>query len=209
VTLDATTDYERWTLGLRAWRADPSTDLSGLPALQMDSLPPAAFTRLLRHLNEAVDEFMKRWHDQFIATTANVRDEREIARVLVDARSRFAPRLRLAAHSGLPEPIRQQLRAHAEIELRSIQGQLEDSAKSMSSSGASSVRSDRDMLLRLYRENPLTAVLDPNALADTIDDREMHRADAAQERMEAEAYAAATDPWTVPRRRVFVAPDKD
>lgn len=202
MSLEATSDYERWAVGLRAWRNDPLTDLSGLPPLQIDSLPPAAFKRLLRHLNEAVDGFMNRWQTQLVAAMEHVRDHGAIAQVLVDARARFAHRLRLADHSGLPEVIRKQLRSQAEIQLRSIQQQLEDSALSMSGGVSGSARADREAILRVYRENALTAVLDPRATSDTVDDPEMRRAEAAEASLNGGVGHLETGTWTAPRRRI-------
>jgi hypothetical protein len=209
VSSDAATEYEQWTLGLRAWRVDPLTDLSGLPPLRNDSLPPAAFQRLLRHLHEAIEMFMKRWQEQLVAATADLRDEADAARALVDARRRFAQRLRLAAHPGLPEDIQLRLRAQAEIDLRSIQAELEGSVLTIAGSGARSAQTDRETLLRIYRENALTAALDPSFISDSVDDREMHRANAAEQLIEPVQSEANTNRWTASRRRVFIAPGQD
>jgi hypothetical protein len=197
--------YEQWVLGLRAWRSDPSTDLSHLPALDETSFPPATYDRLIDHLNEAINAFMAAWNDQLLGAVRSATDTHALARALVDARRGLAHRLVLARHPSLPETIRRQLLTQAEADIRGLQRQLEERAEHVAESASSLGRTEREAALRLHRENSLTAVLDPAFSLDGVDDREVARADAIEQH-----GAAAVDatPFTTarPQRRVFIAP---
>lgn len=171
--------YEDWVRTLRAWRRDPLTDLTKLPVLDETSFPPAIYQRFLRHLNEAINEFMNRWQSQLAAALGAASDDHARARALVDSRVGLSQRLVLARHPSFPEKIRNQLIEQATTDIKSLQAQLEDDATNMVSLGSASMRPQREATLRLIRDNALTAVLDPNFSFDgTIRDREVLRADA-------------------------------
>jgi hypothetical protein len=86
----------------------------------------------------------------------------------------------LARHPALPETISRQLVMQAESDIRSLQRQLEENAQNSASSGSSVGRAERDATLRLYRDNALTAVLDPGFSLEGVMDREVLRADAVE-----------------------------
>lgn len=174
--------YETWVRTLRAWRRDPLIDLSQLPTLDETSFPPATYQRLINHLNEAITEQMKRWQSQTASTLGAATDDHARARALVDAREGLAHRLKLARHTAFPEQIRSALITQAENDIRSLQTQLERDAQHVAAAASASNRPVREATLKLFRDNPLTAVLDPNfSLDGTIDDTEMRRAESVTE----------------------------
>lgn len=196
-------------LGLRSWRADPLTNLTHLPKLDETSFPPATYNRLINHLNEAINEFMKRWTLQLSSALGVAKEPHALARALVDARLGLAHRLKLARHPSLPETISKQLLTQAENDIRSLQRQLEEGAQHAASSGSSVGRNEKEALLRLYRDNALTAVLDAGFSLDSVNDREVQRADAAENAIADES--APADPFTLsrPKRRIFLTPPQE
>ncbi len=197
--------YEDWVKGLRAWRRDPITDLSHLPALEESSFPPATYQRFLNHLNDAINEFMKRWQGQLSASLGAATNDHARARALVDSRLGLGQRLKLARHPSFPEKIRSQLVAQAERDIRSLQAQLEEDAVNVVAASSASSRPQREATLRLIRDNALTAVLDPNfSLDGTINDREALRADAVtEESLLADEVALQDFVPRRPTRRIF------
>lgn len=193
--------YEDWVRALRAWRRDPLVDLSHLPALDEASFPPATYQRFLNHLNEAINEFMKRWQSQLSTSLGAATDDHVRARALVDSRLGLSQRLRLARHASFPEKIRNELVAQAEKDIRGLQAQLEENALNVVAVSSASSRPQREATLRLIRDNALTAVLDPNfSLDGTINDKEALRADAVTE--ESGEAASTTFQDFVPRRPI-------
>jgi len=160
-------DYEDWVRALRSWRRDATADLESLPALEASSFPPATYRRFLKHLNDAINEFMKRWQTQLSAALSAAVDDHARARALVEARVGLAHRLRLARHPSFPQEIRDQLEKQAIDDVTSIQAQLEEDARSVVSASSSSSRPAREATLRLIRDNALTAVLDPGYALDS------------------------------------------
>lgn len=195
----STNVYEQWVLGLRAWRVDPQTDLSQLPKLDESSFPPPTYNRLINHLNEAINEFMKRWNLQLASTVGAAGDPHALARALVDGRVGLAHRMRLARHPSLPETMGKQLVKQAESDIHSLQRQLEEGAQHAASSGSSVGRTEREATLRLYRDNSLTAVLEPGFSLDGVNDREVLRADAVENAISQDAVPP--EPFTVTRRK--------
>lgn len=198
-------DYEDWVKALRSWRRDPLTDLTHMPRLDDTSFPPATYQRFLRHLNEAINEFMKRWQTQFSAALGSATDDHARARVLVDARQGLGHRLALARHASFPERIREALTTQAEADIRSLQAQLEQDALNVVTVSSASNRPQREATLRLIRTNALTAVLDPAfSLDGTIVDDEVRRADSVTEKSLAADQGSAVDFVTRrPTRRIF------
>lgn len=202
--------YEAWVKTLRAWRREPLTDLSGLPALDETSFPPATYERFLNHLNEAINEFMARWQSQLSSALGGAADGHAVARVLVDARVGLRMRIQLARHPAFPETIRAQLVSQAESDIKGLQAQLEGQAMNVVSTSSASNRPEREATLRLIRDNALTAVLDPAfSVSGPVGDREMQRADAVTEAW-LNAESAALDDFVPrkPMRRVF-APETE
>ena len=162
MSLDSLSTYEDWVKTLRAWRHDPMTDLSHLPSLDESSFPPATYQRFLNHLNDAVNEFMKHWQRQFVASFSAADDDHARARALVDAREGLGLRLTLANHPSFPQQIRDQLLAQTDADIRGLQQQLENDAQNVAAAASTSSRPQREATLRLIRDNALTAVLNPN-----------------------------------------------
>ncbi|MET0932008.1 MAG: hypothetical protein ABWX74_21005 [Aeromicrobium sp.] len=209
---DSLSVYEAWVRTLRAWQRDSTTDLTGLPVLDETSFPPATYQRLIRHLNDAVTEHMRRWQEQLGATLGPASSDHEKARALVDARVGLGQRIMLARHTSFPEKIRQQLMTQAETDIRGLQAQLEEQATHVAAAGSATSRPQREATLKLFRDNALTAVLDPGFAVDgTIDDHETRRAAAADADVDTHAGGLVTDVVRRrPTRRIFnPADDKE
>ncbi|MCF6389349.1 hypothetical protein L2K20_20435 [Mycobacterium sp. MBM] len=155
-----TSVYEAWVSALRLWGADPRHDMAGLPVLVVDSLPPAAYERLLGHLMAAQQRVMDQWSVTFTRDLAAVRDEHSRARVLLGGRVLLARRLQLARHPGLPEVVRTELANGIARDIRQLQQELEE-AVMRQQPGTRLDRTQIERALYALRTNPLTAVLDP------------------------------------------------
>lgn len=197
--------YEDWVRALRAWRRDPVTDLSHLPPLDETSFPPATYQRFLNHLNDAINEFMKRWQSQLSTSLGASTEDHARARALVDARVGLAQRLQLARHPSFPDSIREALVTQATADIRNLQAQLEDDAANVVAVSSASNRPQREATLRLIRDNSLTAVLDPGFTLDgNIRDQEVLRAEAVtEESLRADRATAQDFVARRPRRRIF------
>jgi len=153
--------YEAWVTALRLWRDDPRHDMSGLPTLVVDSLPPSAYERLLGHMIGAHQHVMDRWSETFARSWAAAGDEQQQVRALLDTRVLLARRLQLANHPGLPEVIRTELSKSVANDVHQLQKQLEEAA----TRHQAGVRTDRlqiERALRVLRTNRLTAILEPD-----------------------------------------------
>jgi hypothetical protein len=161
------TVYETWVATLRRWGADPTTDLSHLPQLTADSLPPEAYSRLFVHFNRAIEAMMGGFSDRLTRSLAHARSEHEMAEAIVGLRAHLARRLQLANHPGLPTEIQKPLRDSAARDIHTLQAELERAM----TSGANRSGSDRahtEAMLKLVRDNSFVAILTPgNPLAMT------------------------------------------
>ncbi|WP_157983954.1 hypothetical protein [Nesterenkonia muleiensis] len=179
--MSSLTEYEAWVRSLRAWQRDPLTDMSQLPAIDAASFPPATFDRFLKRLNEAIGEFMRRWQDQLATSLGKASDLHAMARVLVHSREGLVMRLRLAQHPGLPQQIREALTDQASAEIRDLQQQLEKDAATRVSRMSGSSRPEQESALKLFRDNALTAVLDPGfSLDGSVQDAVTRAAEAVE-----------------------------
>lgn len=155
-----TSAYEQWVMAVRAWRQDPRHDMSHLPVLVVDSLPPDAYGRLFVHIRDAQQYVMDRWADTFARDWGAARDESGRVRALLDTRRVLARRLQLATHPGLPEVVRTELGNGVARDARQLQQELED-AVTKQQRGARLDRVQIERALNLLRTNRLTAILEP------------------------------------------------
>jgi hypothetical protein len=155
-----TSAYEAWVTALRTWRDDPRHDMSALPTLVVDSLPPSAYDRLLGHMQAAHQHVMTRWSETFARDWGRARDEHERARALIATRLLLARRLQLAGHPGLPEVIRTEFTNGVVRDIQQLQTELEDAA-ARPEPGARIDRTQQERTLQLLRTNRLTAILEP------------------------------------------------
>jgi hypothetical protein len=158
--MSSTSVYEAWVLGLRAWGADPTTDLSGLPTLTAETFTPATYQRLVKHLNDAISAMMSTWNDALSRAVGGGSDDHEIARQLVQLRTLLARRLQLARHPGFPKEISDSLWDGACADILSIQGSLEREA-TKNGAGATTSRASQERVLALMRENSFAVLTDP------------------------------------------------
>jgi hypothetical protein len=154
-------DYETWVMGLRAWRSNPSTDLSHLPALTSASFTPATYERLMTHIQDALSHMMQAWAARLRTEVSASTNEHDAARALVQLRPELARRLQLAKHPGLPEEIRTALWDAAVADIQTIQADLEKAVVAPSSAGGTTDRAGGERMLALVRQNPFTAILNP------------------------------------------------
>jgi hypothetical protein len=151
--------YEAWVEAIYAWRENPRHDLTQLPTLLVESLPPTAFDRLFTHIAKAQQHVMDRWSETFIRDWASARDEYAAVRVLMASRVVMARRLQLAGHPGLPEEVRQEFTEGVARDVRKLQQDLEVIATRQS--GHRIDRTATERTLNLLRANRLTAILEP------------------------------------------------
>ena len=147
---EATSAYEAWVLELQAWAKDPSHDLSGLPQLHADSLPPSAYERLIGHIMAAQQEVMSTWQRRLERNIQSARSEHEYARALVELRALLGRRLQLASHPALPREIQDPLQEGVERDIRRIQQDLENAVTQPGRGGGIHMAA-RDRMLRLVR----------------------------------------------------------
>ena len=146
-------------MAVRLWRDDPRHDLTTLPPLSVDSLPPTAYERLFDHIRAAQQRVMDRWSETFARDWGNARDDHGRVRALMATRVLMARRLQLAGHPGLPEVIRTEFTAGVARDVRTLQKELEDTVIKQTGHRIDGVQIERT--LRLLRANRLTAILEP------------------------------------------------
>jgi hypothetical protein len=195
--------YEDWVRALRAWRRDPTTDLSALPPLDETSFPRGTYQRFLHHLNEAINEFMKHWQAYFVAALSAAPNDQTRARALVDARTGLSQRLKLAEHPSFPKEIRDQLLAQAARDIKAIQTRLEEEAMHIASVSSVSTRPQRETTLRLIRNNALTAVLDSSFVFDEANDPVRPTEPAPRDSRASQPHALDDFVPRRPARRIF------
>ncbi|WP_006245064.1 hypothetical protein [Mycolicibacterium tusciae] len=151
--------YEAWVTAVRSWRDDPRHDLSALPSLGADSLPPSAYERLFDHIRLAQQRVMDRWSETFARDWGNAREDHARVRALMATRVLLARRLQLAAHPGLPEVVRTEFTNGVARDVHALQKDLEDAAVRQTGHRVDRVQTDRT--LNLLRANRLTVILEP------------------------------------------------
>lgn len=152
------TTYELWVRTIRAWSNDESVSLTELPQLTEDSMPAAAYSRLIDHIAEAIGTVTARWDRALSRALDSITDPNALAMDLVSLRRRLARRLELARHPGLPEVVRTAFSEAADRDIRSYQRQLEESVNELGRSGRVPT-TVVDALYRCVRENSFVAVL--------------------------------------------------
>jgi hypothetical protein len=146
-------------MAVRTWRDDPRHDLTTLPPLGIDSLPPTAYERLFDHIRAAQQRVMDRWGETFARDWGNARDDHARVRALMATRVLLARRLQLAGHPGLPEFVRTEFTAGVARDVHTLQKNLEDAVSKQTGHRIDRVQTDRT--LSLLRANRLTVILDP------------------------------------------------
>ena len=143
----AATTYEQWVRTVHAWSVDESVSLAGLPALTEDSLPAAAYDRLITHLNESLEKVADTWARSLTKVAESIGAPSDLAVDLVALRRKLARRLELARHPGLPEVLRRAYSGAVDRSVRQAQQQLEDAIKELGRSG----RTPSALVDELYR----------------------------------------------------------
>lgn len=153
-------EYGRWVGFLRSWaRQEAATeDADRLPALQPSSLPTASWASLAVHLTEALSARLQSWNDALSRSMSHAHDEFSIALTLSQSRTGLYSLRFLAGHPHLPSELTERLLEQVDAQVRSVQQQLEEQVTRPSDRTTDPSRSQS--LLRVLRENSLTAVLD-------------------------------------------------
>ncbi|MBM9837365.1 hypothetical protein JO861_12450 [Rhodococcus hoagii] len=151
--------YEAWVLALRTWQDRPDRDLSTLPALSADSLPPAAYARLIAHVQAAQSALTEAGVARFQRAWEAARSEHERMRALVELRRLLGRRLQLARLGVLPAEIREGLESGVRRDIGEMQRTLEDAANAPNRSAGSN-RTEQERTRYLLRTNGLLALLD-------------------------------------------------
>ncbi|MEU8462191.1 hypothetical protein [Streptomyces sp. NPDC029003] len=150
--------YQTWTRYLRDWAghgADATAEAAArLPALRPEDYPPHTWARFAEQLTTALDLRLRAWGRSLTAALAAARDEFEVGRALVQARTGLDAVRALAAHPGLPAVLRAQVTELIEGHVRTYQQQLEEALDREARAGADPrlIEARR----RTVRENPLT-----------------------------------------------------
>ncbi|MFG2616686.1 hypothetical protein ACGFXC_03620 [Streptomyces sp. NPDC048507] len=150
--------YQTWTQFLRDWAgngAGATTEAAArLPALRPEDYPPHTWARFAEQLTTALDLRLRAWGRSLNAALAAARDEFDVGRALVQARTGLDAVRALAAHPGLPDALREQVSELVEKHVRTFRNQLEDQLDREARAGADPgvIEARR----RTVRENPLT-----------------------------------------------------
>lgn len=161
--------YEAWVVALRTWQDKPDHDLSTLPALSADSLPPAAYARLIAHVHAAQTTLTEAGVARFQRAWGAAPSEYERMRALVELRRLLGRRLQLARLDVLPAEIRESLESGVRRDIGEMQRTLEDAATAPTRSAGSN-RTEQERTRYLLRTNGLLALLDADFPLDSLFD---------------------------------------
>lgn len=156
--LQGPNDYATWVYTLKAWMKDPSIPLGHLPRLQDDTYTPETYARLFAYVSQALDVVAERWAEGLQAGFMRARDSHELARELLRLRPILARRVQLARLPAHPPGIRKILEDDLRATVTRLQEELEENLRKQTDR-ARLDHAGREALLRVARDNPLTAVL--------------------------------------------------
>lgn len=152
-------DYEVWVGTLRAWAEDPHTCLDHLPPLDERSFSPDTYARFMAHLLRSIEASSRRGIDALSQAFQHSTTPSELEIELVALRPVLARRAQLVRHPSLPEAVRTALEDAMRRELERAQQHIEADLQHQGLGGR--IQTDlTNRMLRVIRENPLTAVLD-------------------------------------------------
>lgn len=143
---------------IQAWATDDSVSLMGLPTLTDDSMPGAAYERLITHLSDALESVADSWVAALSKVIGSLGDPHALAVDLVSLRRKLARRLELARHPSLPPILRDAFSDAVDRSVRQSQKQLEQAIVQLGRSGRAA-QPVVDELHRVVRENSFVAVL--------------------------------------------------
>lgn len=153
------TPYEAWVHRLRAWVADPiGTRLDDLPLLRADDYNRQTMTRFATHLDTALRESMDRWQRTLENNVSQATSTHDLSSALIRLRTGLARQFRLTQHPGLPPELRRIFGEQMTRSIERLQQQLEQ-AFGHDDGRSTSNRAQRDQLLRMVREAPLTGAI--------------------------------------------------
>lgn len=172
--------YADWARFLEAWGRGECGMEAAPAALAPEDFAPETWSRLAGRFHAALDERLTRWDKALAAGFRDARGEFELGRALTQSRHGLSAIRALGQHEAVPTDLRGRLLETIDRQVTTAQADLERSAERRRAAGD---HRGGEALLRVVRDNPLTAVL--------------------------RAPAAAPDPWSSagpPRRREVLAP---
>lgn len=153
--LTGTSTYETWRLTLNAWQKDPTTQLDNLPPWDDTTFSPQTASRLLTHVNAAIQVVIDRWAEQLGPVMSRPTSAFELGRDLVSLRASLARVFVLAGHPSLPEKARVTLLGAVDAMAADAQRSLEDGIRRQLT-GSGSGKGTLDAMLGVLRANPFT-----------------------------------------------------
>ena len=153
--LNGTSIYETWRLTLNAWQTDPTTSLDNLPPWDETTFSPETSSRLLTHVNTAMQAVIDRWIQQLNPVLSRPTSAFELGRDLVSLRASLARVFVLAGHNSLPEKARVTLLGAVDAMAADAQRDLEKGIRRQLT-GSGSGSGTLDAMLGVLRANPFT-----------------------------------------------------
>lgn len=147
--------YETWRLTLDTWQRDPTTPLDHLPAWDETTFSPQTSSRLLTHVNTALQAVIDRWGQQLSPVLSRPTSAFELGRDLVSLRASLARVFVLAGHPSLPEKARTTMLGEVERVAAEAQRDLENGIRRQLT-GSGSGKGTLDAMLGVLRANPVT-----------------------------------------------------
>ncbi|MEI2648073.1 MAG: hypothetical protein V9G15_03440 [Dermatophilaceae bacterium] len=155
-----TTAYEVWVRTLRAWAADPTTPLTGLPRLADDTFTPSTFEHLRGHIDKALQAVTSRWIDGLTKAMGKSHDPHLFGTELVQLRAVLSRRVQLSRHPSLPPKLAEFYEQEVQAAIAQYQRDFEEGIRKNSTDRARFDPRHQEAVLRVVRENSFTRVLD-------------------------------------------------
>lgn len=150
-----TSIYETWRLTLNAWQRDPTTPLDQLPPWDETTFSPQTASRLVTHVNTALQSVIDRWSQQLGPVISRPTSAFELGRDLVSLRASLARVFALAGHPSLPDQARRTLLGEVDRMAADAQRDLENGIRRQLA-GAGTGNGTLDAMLGVLRANPFT-----------------------------------------------------
>jgi hypothetical protein len=152
--------YAQWSDWLARYAAGRETvPVDSLPAVSVEQIGSVAAARLCQRCGEALNLRLGRWSESFARDLERARSAQDLRMALRSARRRLEPLRALSSTALLFEELRTELTERLEQALKEMQQDLERHAR-----GAGT---DREVMLRIVREQPLDRALTVLALGES------------------------------------------
>lgn len=149
--------YAEWVTYLDRFARGQEAGLSLPPRIEPGDLDSDTMARLGNHLHDALSGRIDSWVAALNRAINTASGEFALGRALAQGRDGLRSLLAFADHAPLPEELRGQLRQIVERQVRTAQESLEQDVGRVTTQHS-------ERMLRIVRENRLTAVLTPPTL---------------------------------------------